>query len=249
MAGYQQSKKALGAIRRWIEGSSGFFPQGFYISHEGLLLNYEGAMTRWVPEARAFYNLSAHTLWLGHRTQSLGGAHVEYFRGISNPIGLKVGPGSQPGELLDLIRVLNPKNKPGRLTLITRLGAKEVSCGLPPLVEAVEKAKQTVTWMVDPMHGNTRFEVGFKTRYFDDIASEWQETREIHHRLGTVLGGVHLEITPHPGAKECLGGIQNPVLLEDLSKGYKSLCDPRLNPQQVEDLFELLSLSKPQYLL
>ncbi len=201
----------------------------FFTSHEGLLLPYEEANTFAVGDRH--YNLGAHLLWIGDRTRQLDGAHVEYFRGIANPVGVKCGPSLEGDELVELCRVLNPDNEAGRLTLITRYGAGRVAEKLPVHVEAVERAGLTVTWSCDPMHGNTRSTTeGLKTRDFDKILAELSEAFDTHERMGTVLGGVHFELTGED-VTECTGGPQD---LQDLqlSRAYETLCDPRLNAAQ-----------------
>ncbi len=178
----------------------------FFTSHEGLHLDYEQAQTRQVPRRTQWYNLSTHFPWIGDRTRCLGGAHVEYFRGIANPIGVKVGPSIQPEELVELTRTLNPDNEPGRLTLIHRFGASRIEACLPPLVEAAFRAGRIVLWCCDPMHGNTlATESGIKTRSFDDILSELDQALEIHGRMGSILGGVHFELSGE-NVTECIGG-------------------------------------------
>jgi len=201
----------------------------FFTSHEGLLLPYEEANTfRVGPD---FYNLGAHFVWIGDRTRNLDGAHIEYFRGIRNPIGLKCGPTLGGDELVELCGVLNPENEPGRLTLISRHGAGKVADKLPEHVEAVQRAGRVVTWSSDPMHGNTRSTAaGLKTRDFDNILAELREAFDVHRRMGSVLGGVHFELTGED-VTECAGGPQG---LQDaeLSRAYETFCDPRLNDAQ-----------------
>ena len=179
----------------------------FYTSHEGLHLDYEQAQTRHVPRrGDKWYNLCTHFPWIGDRTRALGGAHVEYFRGICNPIGLKFGPTMTPDELIALAAVLNPQNEPGRLTLIHRFGVRHIARHLPPLIEAVRRAKQEVVWCCDPMHGNTvRTPSGIKTRGFEDILGELHQAFDIHQELGSILGGVHFELAGED-VTECIGG-------------------------------------------
>jgi len=209
-----------------------------YSSHEGLLLAYEEAATR---EAQGrYYNLGAHMLWVGDRTRALGGAHVEYFRGIENPIGVKVGPSLAPDELVRLIERLEPEDRPGRITLITRLGAGQVAERLPPLVEAVKASGRTVVWSCDPMHGNgTKTQEGVKTRDLLKIHAELGETFEVHERLGTFLGGVHFELTGED-VTECVGGPQE-LSEADLARSYETFCDPRLNYAQSLEMAFLLA--------
>jgi len=207
-----------------------------FSSHEGLLLAYEEAATRL---SGRYYNLGAHMLWIGDRTRALDGAHVEYFRGIENPIGLKVGPSLGPAELVALLEVLEPDDRPGRITLITRLGAGQVAARLPPLIEAVRASGRTVLWSCDPMHGNgTRTRGGVKTRDLRQIYAELGETFEVHARLGTILGGVHFELTGED-VTECVGGPQE-LCEADLARSYETFCDPRLNyAQSLEMAFSL----------
>lgn len=200
-----------------------------FTSHEGLLLPYESALTRRVGEQ--WLNLGAHFIWIGDRTRQLDGAHVDYFRGIGNPIGVKVGPTMAPGELVEIVRALNPNDEPGKLTLITRYGAERVRDLLPSHVAAVRDAGLQVVWSSDPMHGNTRkTSVGVKTRDFDDILGELRAAFDVHAAEGTVLGGVHFEMTGED-VTECTGGPQG-LGEQDLSRAYESFCDPRLNNSQ-----------------
>ncbi len=200
-----------------------------FTSHEGLLLSYEEAHTEAVGSK--YYNLGAHMLWIGDRTRKLDGAHIEYFRGVANPIGLKVGPSMKPQELVSVVKTLNSTNEEGRLTLITRFGAGKVRELLPPLVEAVKEAGLNVVWSCDPMHGNTRSTAsGVKTRSFSDILDEIGGAFDVHKNAGTWLGGVHLELTGED-VTECTGGAQN-LSDEDLNRSYQTTCDPRLNHAQ-----------------
>jgi 3-deoxy-7-phosphoheptulonate synthase len=208
----------------------------FYTSHEALLLAYEQALTR-RDEAMGSGEAvatSGHFLWIGDRTRQPDGAHVEYCRGIVNPIGLKCGPSSDPDELLRLIEILNPKDEPGRLTLICRLGADKVEKQLPTLIRAVKKAGRTVVWSCDPMHGNTVTAGGYKTRPFDKIVSELDRFFAIHAAEGTYPGGVHLEITGQ-NVTECTGGALR-ITETDLARQYDTGCDPRLNAGQSLEL-------------
>ena len=200
-----------------------------FTSHEGLLLPYESALTRKVGDR--WLNLGAHFLWIGDRTRQLDGAHIDYFRGIDNPIGVKVGPTMDPGELVDVVRALDPARLPGRLTLITRYGADRVGDLLPRHVAAIRDAGHRVLWSSDPMHGNTRqTQVGLKTRDFDEILRELRTAFDVHSAEGTVLGGVHFEMTGED-VTECTGGPQE-LVEQDLSRAYESWCDPRLNNAQ-----------------
>lgn len=212
----------------------------FYTSHEGLNLYYESAQTRRVPRRDGYYCLTAHFPWIGDRTRDPDGAHVEFFRGVRNPVAVKVGPGADPCQIVALCRRLNPANEPGRLALITRLGAGRAADRLPPLVEAVRSAGATVLWMCDPMHGNTITTAhGIKTRSFDDILRELDETVAVHHAAGSWLGGVHLELTGED-VTECLGGAAG-ITEEHLTTHYASRCDPRLNYQQALEIAFLLA--------
>ncbi len=204
-----------------------------FCSHEGLLLDYEEAMTE---EVRGkWYNLGAHSLWIGDRTRQLNGAHVEYFRGLENPIGIKAGPSMNPSELVELITKLEPANRPGRITIITRLGADIVADSLPPLIKAVSEAGRVATWVCDPMHGNTiSTNEGLKTRDYDAVLSELEGAFEVHADCGSHLGGVHFEMTGED-VTECTGGPQE-LSVADLSRSYETHCDPRLNYSQSLEL-------------
>lgn len=211
-----------------------------YTSHEALLLGYEEAMTRVDSTSGDYYDTSAHFLWIGDRTRQIDGAHVEFARGVKNPIGLKCGPTLDPDELLKLIDILNPANEPGRLTLIARFGADKVEAGLPKLVRAVQKEGRSVVWSSDPMHGNTlKTGSGYKTRPFDRILSEVRSFMSIAAAEGAYAGGVHVEMTGQQ-VTECLGGAAA-VTEEDLSSRYHTHCDPRLNGQQALDLAFLIA--------
>ncbi len=212
----------------------------FYTSHEGLNLIYESAQTRKVPRRDGYYNLTTHLPWIGERTRQLDGPHIEYFRGINNPVGVKVGPTTTPDELIALIDALNPDDLPGKLVLIARMGAEGVAEALPPLLSRVQSEGRTVLWMSDPMHGNgTKTTTGIKTRNFDAILSELERTVEAHANAETTLGGVHFELTGED-VTECVGGAAG-VTEDDLSRNYVSLCDPRLNYQQSLELAFLLA--------
>jgi len=207
-----------------------------YTSHEALLLNYEEALTRVDSLTGDWYNTSAHMLWIGDRTRDLDGAHIEYFRGIKNPIGCKVGPSMKADELIDLIDALNPDNEEGRLNLIVRMGADKISELYPPLLKAVKEAKRNVVWTIDPMHGNVeKTPTGFKTRDFDNILSEVRQFFEIHQREKTVAGGIHLEMTGED-VTECTGSIACPITQDSLADRYHTQCDPRLNAKQALEL-------------
>ncbi len=216
----------------------------FFTCHEGLHLPLEQALTHFVKEKGQYYNLNAHMLWIGDRTRQSDGAHVEYFRGVANPIGIKVGASADADEILRLLEILNPKNEAGRITLITRLGANEVSKRLPGLIRNIKKSGRIVLWSCDPMHGNGLMtSQNRKTRLFSAILSELHQTFRIHLEQGTFLGGVHFELTGE-NVSECLGGLEN-INEFDLAKNYKSFCDPRLNYQQsLEVAFTLASMFK-----
>lgn len=206
-----------------------------YTSHEALLLPYEAALTRKDEDTGAHFNLGTHFLWLGERTRQTDGAHVEYLRGISNPLGVKVGPTTSVSEVIELVKRLNPANEWGRITLITRLGASKVAELLPSLVSSVAEAGLNVTWSCDPMHGNiVRMSDGLKTRYFDSIMSEVLVSQKVHHDLGSWLGGLHIEMTAED-VTECVGG-EIGVTESQLALNYQSYCDPRLNYAQSLEL-------------
>lgn len=207
----------------------------YFISHEGLHLFYEQAQTRCVPRRTGWYNLSTHFLWIGDRTRSLGGAHIEYFRGIANPVGIKIGPSITSDELITLINILSPNNEPGKVTLIHRFGAHQIEKYLPPLIEAVQRSGKVVLWVCDPMHGNNqKTQDGIKTRKFSDILSELEQALKIHYGSGSYLGGVHFELTGD-NITECIGGARD-LTETDLTHTYKTLCDPRLNYEQSLEL-------------
>jgi 3-deoxy-7-phosphoheptulonate synthase len=207
----------------------------FFTSHEALVLGYEEALTRQDSLTGHWYDCSAHMIWIGERTRQLDGAHVEFFAGVGNPIGVKLGPTTSPDEALALCERLNPDRVPGRLTFITRMGADKIETGLPPLLAAVRDAGHPVVWACDPMHGNTfTTEGGHKTRRFDDILAEIRGFFHAHHAEGTWPGGVHVELTGDD-VTECLGGAEE-ILDTDLGSRYETMCDPRLNGRQSIDL-------------
>ncbi len=211
-----------------------------YTSHEALHLPYEAALTREDSTEGGLYDCSAHMLWIGERTRQLDGAHVEFMRGVANPIGVKAGPGMTPDELLRLIDRLNPANEPGRLTVITRFGADKVRPVLPPLLEAVQREGRAVVWVCDPMHGNThKAASGYKTRSFDRILEEVTGFFAAHREVGTHAGGVHFEMTGK-NVTECVGG--SDAITEDaLADRYDTVCDPRLNANQGLELAFLVA--------
>lgn len=207
----------------------------FYTSHEALLLNYEEAFVQKNKENQKFYDLSAHMLWIGDRTRNPDEAHVEFMRGISNPIAFKVGPSISTDDLLKLLDILNPNNEAGRITLISRMGADKVDQLLPPLIEAVKASGHKVIWSCDPMHGNTiKSSNGYKTRKFDDILSEIKSFFAAHKAAGTYAGGIHFEMTGQD-VTECLGGNQQ-ISETNLQDRYHTHCDPRLNSSQSAEL-------------
>jgi 3-deoxy-7-phosphoheptulonate synthase len=212
----------------------------FFASHEALLLDYEGPLTRHDDERGASYDLSAHMLWIGERTRALDGAHVEFARSIANPIGVKLGPGVAPEDAVALAARLDPDRVPGRLTFITRMGSQQVRDVLPPLVEKIRAEGVAVTWVCDPMHGNTVTSAGgYKTRHFDDVIDEVRGFFEVHHALGTYPGGVHVELTGDD-VTECLGGAHD-LVEDDLAGRYETACDPRLNTGQAIELAFLVA--------
>jgi 3-deoxy-7-phosphoheptulonate synthase len=207
----------------------------FYTSHEALLLGYEEALTRQDSLTDDWYDCSAHLLWIGERTRQLDGAHVEFLAGVNNPLGLKLGPSATPGEALELCRKLDPEREPGRLCLVTRMGAGRVEQALPALVEAVEGAGHPVVWVCDPMHGNTfASESGRKTRRFDDVLAEIEGFFSVMRSAGVWPGGVHIELTGDD-VTECLGGAEE-IFEDQLHTNYTTACDPRLNARQSLDL-------------
>ena len=214
----------------------------FYTSHESLLLNYEEALTRrdTITNEKDWYATSAHMIWIGDRTRQPDGAHVEYMRGIANPIGLKCGPSLDPDELVRLIETLNPDNVPGRLTLIARMGADKVRAGLPPLLKAVKASGAKVVWCCDPMHGNTiKASSGYKTRRVNDVMAEVQGFFDAHDEIGTYPGGVHFEMTGQ-NVTECVGGVVD-VTEARLGDRHHTHCDPRLNGAQALELAFLIA--------
>jgi len=207
----------------------------FYTSHEALLLEYEEALTRNDSLTGDWYDCSAHMLWIGERTRQLDGAHVEFLRGVGNPLGCKVGPTATADEIIALCEALNPDRVPGRMTLITRMGASKIRDGLPPLLAAIRNSGHPVVWACDPMHGNTyTSQGGRKTRHFDDVLDEISGFFAAHRSEGTWPGGVHVELTGD-AVTECLGGSDG-LVDGDLEEAYETMCDPRLNSRQSVDL-------------
>ena len=207
----------------------------FYISHEALLLPYETAFTRVDSTTGDWYDVSAHMVWIGDRTRQLNGAHVEFCKGISNPIGIKVGPTSDKDELLKVIKTLNPENEKGKIVLIVRMGSKLIDDLLPPILEKIKSANVNVVWSCDPMHANIeKSKSGFKTRNFNNILNEVKSFFKLHKKCGTYAGGIHLEMTGQ-NVTECIGGLQK-ISDKDLSSRYHTHCDPRLNASQSLEL-------------
>jgi len=237
---YQRVVDSLGGSLRFMETLAGSRVDAlgrvqFFTSHEGLHLHYEQAQTRQVPHRPGWYNLSTHLPWIGLRTADVDGAHVEYFRGISNPIGVKVGAGMSAEWVQALVEILNPGNEPGRLILIHRYGASKIADGLPGLIEAVRATGKRVLWMCDPMHGNTETTSnGYKTRRFENILSELEQSFDIHAELGSHLGGVHFELTGDD-VTECVGGARG-LGEADLVRAYRTQVDPRLNYEQALEM-------------
>ena len=232
---YHEIVKNIASSLEFLEAidgirSSSINKVDFYTSHEALHLHYEQALTHRLHDNH-WYDLSTHLPWIGMRTAQLDSAHVEFIRGIENPIGIKIGPSATPEWLTDILNIANPKREEGRLLLITRLGAKNISTLLPPLIETVKASKIPVTWSCDPMHGNTETtKDGTKTRHFDNILSELQQALSIHHTMSSYLGGVHFELTGE-NVTECIGGARG-LSEGDLKHAYHSLVDPRLNYEQ-----------------
>ncbi|MEC7577930.1 MAG: 3-deoxy-7-phosphoheptulonate synthase class II [Actinomycetota bacterium] len=207
----------------------------FYTSHEALLLGYEEALTRNDSMSGDWYDCSAHMLWIGERTRRLDGAHIEFLRGVENPLGCKLGPTATTEDAIKLCEILNPKQIPGRLTFITRMGASVIDNKLPELVGAVQDSDHPVVWACDPMHGNTyTAESGLKTRNFSDVVDETKKFFHIHRSIGTWAGGIHVELTGD-NVTECVGGAEN-LSDDDLALRYETMCDPRLNASQSLEL-------------
>jgi 3-deoxy-7-phosphoheptulonate synthase len=244
-ADYTRMVESIGESLRFMEALSGSLMADigrvdFFTSHEGLHLCYEQAQTRRPPHRSGWYNLSTHFPWVGERTRSLDGAHIEYFRGITNPIGVKIGPGFTSDEAVALTDCLNPNNEPGRLTFIHRLGAARVEECLPPLVEAIRRQGKQVLWCCDPMHGNTEStSTGIKTRRFEKILAELETSFLVLDECGSHLGGVHFELTGE-NVTECLGGASG-VTEDDLSRDYRTQLDPRLNYEQAMEMALVLA--------
>jgi len=216
------------------ENSPVMFSTDFYVSHEALLLEYESSLTREDSTSGLWYDCSAHLLWCGERTRQTDGAHLEFLRGVANPLGIKISQKCDPQELVTLINTLNPSNLPGRLAVIVRMGASELKSKFPALLRAVRDAGQVVTWVCDPMHGNTEQQNGFKTRPYEKIRAEVEAFFDAHEREGTIPGGIHLEMTGE-NVTECTGGGAQ-ISAEELGDRYHTYCDPRLNAEQSLEL-------------
>lgn len=252
-AEYKRMVDAIGEGLRFMESLAGVQVHqmqrvDFYTSHECLLLELESAQTKQVPRRSGWWNLSTHFPWLGARTTALDEAHVEYLRGIANPIGVKVSPQLPPSQLTALIHRLNPSNEPGRIVLIHRMGAHQIARDLPAVIDAVAAAKQSVLWVCDPMHGNTESVLvhdaqgrarSVKTRKFAHILAELEQAFEIHASKGSILGGVHFELTGE-NVTECTGGARG-LADSDLALAYQSALDPRLNYEQALEMALLVA--------
>jgi 3-deoxy-7-phosphoheptulonate synthase len=243
-ARYEEMANEIGRAIQFM-ASAGVDPESFksvdfYSSHEALILEYEKALTRIDSRTENPYDVSAHFLWIGERTRQLDGAHMDFAQKIHNPIGVKLGPKTTPEEVLAIIAKLNPDNEAGRLTFITRMGAGVIREKLPALIESVKKSGAIVLWVCDPMHGNT-YEApsGYKTRKFDDVLDEVRGFFEVHKKLGTHPGGIHIELTGDD-VTECVGG-GDQISHEDLASRYESACDPRLNHTQSLELAFLVA--------
>jgi 3-deoxy-7-phosphoheptulonate synthase len=238
---FKNSKLTLVWIREYFNKFQNSYQKSdFFTSHEALLLNYESSLTHKSLNSNKWFNFGAHYLWLGERTRNIHGAHVEYLRGISNPIGIKVGPKTNPDELLTIIKVLNPEQIPGKINLITRIGDSSIPNNLPNIISKINHSREPIAWSCDPMHGNSiKTLKGLKTRHFNNIWNELKNTYNLHKEMGSHLAGVHLELT-YQNVTECLGGNID-ITEENLLKNYKSYCDPRLNKEQSFELIDLLA--------
>lgn len=241
---FHRISQSIGSSVKFVETITGRKPGSlkrvdFFTSHEALHLPFEQAVTRTVPRQWGHFNLGTHFPWVGLRTAQLDGAHIELVRGIRNPVGLKVGPGMSKAEVQALVKRLNPEKEPGRLVLIHRLGANNIEAGLPGLIDAVQATESPVLWICDPMHGNTeKASNGYKTRDFGKIQAEVEMAIDIHHRCGSRLGGLHLELTGE-NVTECVGGARR-LNEKDLVTAYKTTVDPRLNYEQALELAMLV---------
>lgn len=245
---YKEYEEMVNSIQKAVSFMETITPNSFntaqrvniYTSHESLNLHYDSAQTRKVPRREGWFNLSAHMVWLGNRTRDLDGAHVEYLRGIRNPIGIKIGPNYDMDHTLKLINRLNPIHEQGKIVLISRFGKDEVEEGLPDLIRQIKHEGMPVVWSCDPMHGNTfATNDDFKTRNFDDIVAEIRKTFAIHRDQGSYLGGVHLELTGD-NVTECVGGAKG-LHEGELHNNYETYCDPRLNYQQSLEMAFLIA--------
>ncbi len=226
---YKYSKRCLNYIKSFFRNSL------FYTSHEALLLHYESSLTHYYARKNSYYNSSAHMLWVGERTRQLDGAHVKYLSGIMNPIGIKFSENINKDEFIKIINSLNQKQENGKIILIPRMGSEKISSNLASFIRVIKKEGLNVTWICDPMHGNTeKTSHGIKTRKFENICSELIQSLKIHQSENSYLGGVHLETAPDD-VTECTGGFQK-ITEHDLKLNYKSACDPRLNPSQCSEL-------------
>lgn len=240
LADYRAIRDELGGALRFMEalGEDSIEKLSrvrFFTSHEGLNLYYESSQTRRVPRRDGWYDLTTHLPWIGERTRQIDGGHIEFFRGVQNPIGVKVGPTATGDDVIALLDALNPNDEPGKMVLVSRMGATKVADCLPPLLERVKREGRTVLWISDPMHGNGRVaENGIKTRSFDDILTEVNGVMDAHLAAGTVFGGVHFELTGED-VTECVGGASG-VTEADLRTNYVSVCDPRLNYAQALEM-------------
>ncbi|HEY4058512.1 MAG TPA: 3-deoxy-7-phosphoheptulonate synthase class II [Kofleriaceae bacterium] len=237
---YKETLRRLTGSVRFMEACAGatmrqIMKFELFTSHEALLLPFEEALSSSAPYREEVYNLGTHFPWIGNRTRALDGAHVEYMRGIGNPVGVKVDGGMSRDEIVQLVQTLNPRNERGKLVLITRFGATKIRAGLPAMIDAIRSAELEVVWMCDPMHGNTvKTNNGLKTRSFDAILSEIRDSFAIHREQGTILGGIHFELTGED-VTECTGGARD-LSENDLERAYKSLVDPRLNYEQALEM-------------
>jgi 3-deoxy-7-phosphoheptulonate synthase len=244
-AAYERTTRAIGDALDFFESLSGKRVHeatrvDFFASHEGLHLLYEQAQTRYIARQNRWYNLSTHMPWIGMRTAQLDGAHVEFFRGIANPIGIKIGAAMSDQWLQELVSVLNPQNLPGRLTLIHRYGVRDIERCLPAAIAAEQRTGHSVLWCCDPMHGNTETTSGgFKTRRFENILKELELAFRIHAEHGSYLGGAHIELTGED-VTECTGGARG-LTDSDLQRAYRSQVDPRLNYEQALELAMLIA--------
>ena len=235
------SKLTMEWIREYLNKSNiSFQNSNFFSSHEALLLNYESSLTHKSSNSSQWFNFGAHYLWLGERTRDINSAHIEYLRGISNPIGIKIGPKTNTSELISIINILNPQKKQGKINLITRIGFNELHKSLPNIILDVNQSGHPIVWSCDPMHGNSYKTVnGIKTRQFNNIWNELKETFNLHKELNSRLAGIHIELT-YQNVTECLGGKSN-ITENILNQNYQSYCDPRLNKEQSQELIHLFA--------